>query len=128
MSMKNILLPVAANNRVKKLWDDMVELSKDYGTISNEYQQALMEVNERFGARFSEHGNKMYELKKEGITEICKIAGIEWKQENGYAVEASYFEFGHTYLSVKTPDVSEDATPEQRALLNMEIPAGSKAN
>jgi len=128
MSMKNIHLPVAANARVKKLWDDMVELAKDYNTISLEYQQAMIEVNDRFGARFSEHGSKMYELKKAGITDICKIAGIEWKQENGYAIEASYYEFGHTYLSVKTPDVPEDATPEQRALLAMEIPAGSKAN
>lgn len=128
MSMKNILLPVAANARVKKLWDDMVELAKDHGTITEEYQREMIAINEKFSMRFHEHGNKMYDLKKEGITDICKIAGLEWKQENGYAVEASYYEFGHTYLCVRTPDMPSDATPEQQALLTMEIPPGSKAN
>ena len=128
MSIQNIKLPRKANDRVKKLWDDMVATGAEHGEITREYQAELIALNEKFVPRFHEFGERMYALKKDGIQEICKIAEIDYRPENGYAIEASYYEFGDTYMAVRTPDIAADATPEQKALMSMEIPPGSKAN
>lgn len=121
MSTQNFKLPAKVNDRVKKLWDDMVATGAEHEQITQEYRIAMIEINEKFSKRFQEFGDRMYALKKEGITEICKIAGIDYRVENGYAIEASYYEFGDTFMSVRTPDFAEDKTPAEKDLLAMEI-------
>lgn len=127
MSRQNFKLPNTANERVKKLWDDMVALSLESGALRDAYHSDLVAFNEGYGMKFVEISNRMREIKQAGMSEICKIAGVDYDPLNGYALEATYLEFGHAYMTVQKPD-DEGRTPEEKALLNMELPPGGKAN
>ena len=60
MSIQNIKLPRKANDRVKKLWDDMVATGAEHGEITREYQAELIALNEKFVPRFHEFGERIY--------------------------------------------------------------------